>query len=230
MRDSFVLYTEYRETVMEMSDAEAGALLKMIFNYEAEKDLNEDFPEFDQYGEAYIAFSFIRRQLEKTDQKYADALEKQREAGKRGAEKRWGKADDRAAIGTDRVAIGSDGVECHHDNDNDIKEKDIPKGISKEKAPKHKHGRYSHCALTDEEVRKLEEEYGKEQAQAAIEYLDEYIEMKGYKAKSHYLAIRKWVFNAMKEDEIRRNRNGPVKQEESDDEFYARLEREYSGI
>ena len=29
--------------------------------------------------------------------------------------------------------------------------------------------------------------------------------MKGYKAKSHYLAIRKWVFNALKREEKEKN-------------------------
>lgn len=37
--------------------------------------------------------------------------------------------------------------------------------------------------------------------QKAITFLDEHIEMKGYKAKSHYLAIRKWVVDAVKEKE-----------------------------
>ena len=32
---------------------------------------------------------------------------------------------------------------------------------------------------------------------SCIQYLDEYIEMKGYKAKNHYLCIRKWVVDAV---------------------------------
>lgn len=71
------------------------------------------------------------------------------------------------------------------------------------KAPKHKHGRHAHVLLTDEEAQKLAEEYGADQAEAAIEFLDEYIERKGYTAKSHYLCIRKWVFNAMHEEQVK---------------------------
>ena len=52
--------------------------------------------------------------------------------------------------------------------------------------------------LTDEEYHKLCKEYGNIETGKAITYLDEYIEMKGYKAKSHYLCIRKWVFDAVK--------------------------------
>ena len=68
------------------------------------------------------------------------------------------------------------------------------------KEPKHKHGEYNHVLLTDTERDKLMDEYGEAETLEAIKYLDEYIEMKGYKAKSHYLCIRKWVFDAVKRD------------------------------
>lgn len=68
---------------------------------------------------------------------------------------------------------------------------------------KHKHGEYKNVRLTDEELTKLEEEYGLDLAHSAITFLDEYIEMKGYKAKSHYLAIRKWVINAVQERDFK---------------------------
>ena len=66
---------------------------------------------------------------------------------------------------------------------------------------KHKYGEYKHVMLTDDEKGKLQAEYGEGMAEKAVTFLDEYIEMKGYKAKSHYLAIRKWVINAVKEAE-----------------------------
>ena len=61
------------------------------------------------------------------------------------------------------------------------------------------YGEYAHVRLTDPEHQKLIEEYGQSMTDACITYLDEYIEMKGYKAKSHYLCIRKWVVNAVNE-------------------------------
>jgi len=67
----------------------------------------------------------------------------------------------------------------------------------KDKDPKHKYGEYQHVLLTDKERDRLMDEYGEAKTTEAIKYLDEYIEMKGYKAKSHYLAIRKWVFDAI---------------------------------
>lgn len=76
------------------------------------------------------------------------------------------------------------------------------------KATKHKYGEYNHVLLTDEELAKLEEAYDLNLTQEAIKFLDEYIEMKGYKAKSHYLAIRKWVIDAVNERAQKANRGG----------------------
>lgn len=75
------------------------------------------------------------------------------------------------------------------------------------KPEKHIHGEYKHVRLTDEELQKLETEFGAIETQEAITYLDEYIEMKGAKYKSHYLALRKWVFDAVKETKQRKERN-----------------------
>jgi predicted phage replisome organizer len=75
------------------------------------------------------------------------------------------------------------------------------------KPEKHIHGEYKHVRLTDEELQKLESEFGAIETQEAITYLDEYIEMKGAKYKSHYLALRKWVFDAVKETKQRKERN-----------------------
>ena len=67
------------------------------------------------------------------------------------------------------------------------------------KPQKHKYGEYKHVLLTDEEVEKIYSEYGIDFGVECIKFLDEYIEMKGYKAKNHYLCIRKWVADAVKE-------------------------------
>ena len=64
---------------------------------------------------------------------------------------------------------------------------------------KHKYGEYKHILLKDTELEKLNKDFGEEETKIAIKFLDESIEMKGYKYKSHYLAMRKWVFDAIKD-------------------------------
>lgn len=115
MKDSFVVRTEWLDAVQYMSHDEAGVLFKMMLNYEAEEPIDKGIPDFDYYKEAYIAWTFIRRSLERSDKKYEEALEKQREAGKKGAEKRWGAnkkqdAEGKEPIPEDSVPIQENGV------------------------------------------------------------------------------------------------------------------------
>lgn len=68
-----------------------------------------------------------------------------------------------------------------------------------EKNKKKRYGQYENVLLTDSEYAKILAMRG---GAKAIEFLSEYIEMKGYKANSHYLCIASkngWVFKAMKE-------------------------------
>lgn len=67
------------------------------------------------------------------------------------------------------------------------------------KEEKHKYGEYNHILLTDKELNHLKDEIGEKNTESAIKLLDEAIEMKGYKYKSHYLAIRKWVLTSLKQ-------------------------------
>lgn len=106
-----------------------------------------------------------------------------------------------------------------------------PTHASKPKPSKKTFGEYRHVRLTDAEVERLHNDYGIEKTDAAIKYLDEYIEMKGTKYTSHNLVLRKWVFSAVDE----RQRKGgdyngtggvsePVKEETESD----KLRRLYS--
>ena len=105
---------------------------------------------------------------------------------------------------------------CPHDVRQEI-EKELDIEIEKEieiekkretpapKEQKHTHGEYNHVKLKDSEVEKLIKDYGVNMTEDCIRFLDEYIEMKGYKAKNHYLCIKKWVVDAVKE---RQRKNG----------------------
>lgn len=71
------------------------------------------------------------------------------------------------------------------------------KNNKKEKEPKLTFGEYKQVKLTDDEYQKLNNDYGLIMTEKLITYLDEYIEEKGYKSKSHYLAIKRWVVDAV---------------------------------
>lgn len=90
--------------------------------------------------------------------------------------------------------------------DADTEKKKRSNKKEKQAERKHHYGEYKHVMLTDGQLDKLFEKYGNEKTHEAIKYLDEYIEMKGKKYKNHYLAMIKWVFEAVEEKKKRKNR------------------------
>ncbi len=89
-----------------------------------------------------------------------------------------------------------------------VKEKDqstsdFTPDLEEKKVVKHKFGKFENVLLTDEEHQKL---LALEEGQEAIDFMSEYRAYKGYKAKSDYLAIKKWVFDALKEQRRKQER------------------------
>lgn len=68
---------------------------------------------------------------------------------------------------------------------------------------KHKYGKYRNVLLIEDEYNRLLSE---KDGEAAIEYFSEYRERKGYKCKNDNLSIRKWAFDALKEERQRKQR------------------------
>ena len=72
------------------------------------------------------------------------------------------------------------------------------------KNPKKEYGEYKKVKLTDEEFKKLVNDFGSAKTEEAINFLDGYIVDKNYKSKEHYIAIRRWVIDAVNEQTARR--------------------------
>ena len=70
------------------------------------------------------------------------------------------------------------------------------KDIDSEKIQKHKNGTYQNVLLSDSELKKLCDTLGPDKAKAVINNFSELKEMKGYKYKSDYLALKKWGIEA----------------------------------
>jgi predicted phage replisome organizer len=118
----------------------------------------------------------------------------------------------------DNVTTGN-AIDKEEDKDKDKEEdKDIDIDIERENTPnkseaprsrkrsKHKYGPFKNVLLTEEEFNKLHKDYSN--ADEAIQYMSEYCEMHGKTYKNFNLAIRKWVFEALKE-KGRKSYNNP---------------------
>ena len=85
-KDSFVLYTKYIDIFKELTDEQAGKLIKVILEYV--NDLNPE-PE----GLIKIAFIPIKQQLKEDLVKWKEEKQKRSEAGKKGMESRYNSAN-----------------------------------------------------------------------------------------------------------------------------------------
>ena len=89
-----------------------------------------------------------------------------------------------------------------NDNDNDVSYYDTCNDTSLSFSPnptpqkpiKHKYGEHKNVLLTDEEYKKLQERFPTDYDEK-INTLSEGLALKGYKYKSHYLAVLKWAKN-----------------------------------
>jgi len=70
---------------------------------------------------------------------------------------------------------------------------------------KKSYGTFKNVKLTELEFNKLSLDYPKLNMSDLIQFFDNYIEEKGYKSKSHNLAIRRWVVDAFTKSNVRPN-------------------------
>lgn len=232
-RESFILYTSFYEPLKYLSDSQMGKLFRAIFEYQLNGRTDVD-------NEIRIAFEFIKNQLDIDADKWKDEKQKRSEAGKKGMAKRWNK--DKIAItnnNKDNTVINAitkitDNVNVNENvnvNDNEINNalsEDESSSSDTAKASKHKYGEYKHVLLKDEELQALKKDYAN--WEELIKYLDEYIEMKGYKAKSHYLCIKKWVVDAVKQNNSRAKENKSNRYTEDKNNQYQDLSKFYMNL
>ena len=128
-----------------------------------------------------------------------------------------------------QVRIGKDRLDKESINNNILPPSCEPVAPEQpKKTVKKKYGEYQKVRLTDSEYRKLFDLYGDKLAMKAIIFLDEYIAEKGYKSQSHYLAIRRWVIEAVQEKEKKTVTVNQPKQKTATDNFMDQLQELYN--
>lgn len=217
-KNSFLLYIDKREIVETLTDEQAGKVFKAIYKYVDTKEESQLDPV------SKIVFMVFRQMLDANEEKYMNIVERNRKNGLRGGrpKKTENQKNPKNPVGylenpnKPKKADTETDTDTENDNDNEI---------NKKKETKKKFGNYQQVKLTNKELQSLKSDYGDDLTNQLITYLDEYIEMKGYKAKSHYLCIKKWVVNAVEEQKqkklkqqiVRKAPNEPV--ECNDPEF-----------
>lgn len=83
------------------------------------------------------------------------------------------------------------------DSNNNTDTKKNNKKNSKE-IVRHRYGEYTHVLLTDNEYKRLVDEYGEEATKEAIKRVDEYCQESGKRYSDYNLTIRRWGFKGLK--------------------------------
>lgn len=184
---------------------------------------------FEQFGMVEIVDGVItipNWEKHQSLDKFEVAREKTRQRVAKHREKQKQLAEGNATCNVTVTESNADRIEEDKDIEKDIDKEVLPKGNTKKKPAKHRYGEYQNVLLTDNEYENLANSYGIELRDKAITFLDEYIEEKEYKSKSHNLAIRRWVIDAVSKSN---NKDKPksAKANEAEEWLEARLRKTF---
>ena len=223
---SFVFYESFSDAINELKPADRLKVYDAITAY-AFKDKH---PELS--GVSKAIFALIKPQLDANKVRYENGLKGGAPKGNSNAKKQPKvESEKQPTVEKEEQPKTTDGCSKKQPNENEnenenenVNENEKENKRKNPPSPKHQHGEYGHVFLTDDEFKKLKSEFGESRTEAAIKYLDEYIADKGYKSKSHYLTMRRWVFNALDERKDKKPENrlgtfGDYKQTSTDDEW-----------
>lgn len=201
-KEYFRAYHRYLDYMRKLSDAECGRLFRALLTYSA-----GDMP-INLKGREEVVFDIIRQDI--------DGENARCEQNRTNVSARYDATTTYEGLrtstnGYERLRTATTSCEEEErekekvtqkekDKEEEVK-KEYPNGYSKES--KHKHGEYGNVLLTDDEFEKLKQRFP-DSFEQKISNLDEGIELKGYKYKSHYLAILNWA----RRDDERKKESG----------------------
>ena len=112
-KNSFLLYTDYFEQIELLSIEQRGTLLTAIMSFQ----LGQELPEMDAI--TTMCFSFISADMRRNNEKYAEVVEKRREAGRKGGKKtQANQANAYFAQANKNGAQANQANQADNDNDN----------------------------------------------------------------------------------------------------------------
>lgn len=100
MKNSFIFYNEWEQSLSNLTNEELGDLMRAILEYQRTAQAPKLSPMLQ------MAFAFIKSALDRDSEKYELVLQKRSDAGKKGMAKRWNKSitnDNNAKQGITKI-------------------------------------------------------------------------------------------------------------------------------
>ena len=175
MKKSFVMYNEWQPLFANITDEQAGQLIKAVYAYQFGEESPPEEPLLNS------VYQMMRGRFETDAEKYKEVCEKRKLNGQKGGLAKASKSYQKLA------------------NASKEKPKEPPKP-KKEAPKKNEYGEYHNVRLTDEEYKRLNAKFGEGDTAEAIKILDTYIgslspaKKKEYLKKNHNLCMQNWVY------------------------------------
>lgn len=199
-KKSFVMYKSWKELFRSLPAEMAGELIQAIFSYQDGEDVSFENPALS------AIFQMITNKMSEDEEKYQKRVESNKKNGKKGGRPKE-KNDpvglsesENNPVGLSESKTKRKNPDNDTDTDNDIDnvyvndtERENTARAKKPKPVKHRYGEYKNVLLSDDELAKLQNEYGDDLTQRMIRELSGYISSKGAKYSSHYATIRNWI-------------------------------------
>lgn len=205
-KKGFIMFLSFADIIQELTDEEAGRLLKAIMQHEGgeEVDLGND-------RLLKVAYTAITADIDRQDEKWEKTRYARSEAGKLGGAPKGNKnasKNKQEQTETNKNKQNKQKQTKTNKNKHEVEvevEVEVEEEVEKKKksgqaAPvRHHFGANGKVLLTDDDLEKLYEAHGQEDTMAAIEIMDGYLTANGRSYKNYRQALENWAYRAVEE-------------------------------
>lgn len=198
-KKGFIMFLSFADIIQELTDEEAGRLLKAIMQHEGgeEVDLGND-------RLLKVAYTAITSDIDRQDEKWEKTRYARSEAGKLGGAPKGNKNASKNKQNKQKQTETNKNKQNKHEVEVEV-EVEVEDEVEKKKksgqaAPvRHHFGANGKVLLTDDDLEKLYEAHGQEDTMAAIEIMDGYLTANGRSYKNYRQALENWAYRAVEE-------------------------------